>query len=65
MGKTVRQKLNDKLEEYKKFKYFGSFICKDCQMYNEYIGGNPVIIDNDIMIEYKCHNCGKNHYANE
>lgn len=65
MGKTVRQKLNDKLAEYKKFKYFGSFICKNCKMYNEYIEGTPVIVDHDIMIEYKCRTCEKIHYSNE
>lgn len=65
MGKTVRQKLNDKLEEYKKYNYIGSFICKECQMYNEYIEGTPVIDKHDIMIEYKCKNCGKLHYVNE
>jgi hypothetical protein len=37
MCKPVRQKLEDILAEYKKEEYIGSFICKEYQMYNEYI----------------------------
>lgn len=65
MGKTVRQKLEDKLAEYKKYNYTGSFICKECQTYNEYIEGTPVLVKHDIMIEYKCKKCGKVHYTIE
>lgn len=65
MYKTVKEKMEDKLNEYKKEKYIGSFICCNCQMYNEYIVGIPVINGNDISITYKCDNCGFNNFAND
>ena len=65
MCKTVRQKLEDRLTEYKKEEYVGSFICKECRMYNEYITGTPRIDGNEIVFAYKCENCGSYHYCNE
>lgn len=65
MCKSFRHKLEEKLTEYKKYNYKGSFICKECNMYNEYVEGTPILVKHDIMIEYKCKNCGKIHYTIE